>query len=87
MAILQSIGDTHALTQDSLRAQESAKKILLRSDIEASIRVSFSNVLNSILVVNKKETLGGAYECLVGYIKDISILNTRRAQGSSVPEQ
>ena len=37
----------------------------------------------SILVVNKKETTGGAYECLVGYIKDYFIWHTRGSQGYS----
>ena len=36
-----------------------------------------------ILSENKKETPGGAYECLVGYIKDNSIWYHRRSQGSS----
>ena len=39
--------------------------------------------MTSILVGNKKETTGGAYECLFGYIKDYSIWNTHGAQGSS----
>ena len=44
---------------------------------------SFSIVLNFILVGNKKETTGGAHECLVGYIKDYSIWHPRGDQGSS----
>ena len=85
VAMLQSIGSTHTLTQDSLRAQEYSKKILLGSDIKASIRASFSTVLCSILVGNKKETTVGDYPCLVGYIKDDSIWNPRGDQGSSGP--
>ena len=73
VAMLQSIGDTHTLTQYSLHAQEATKNILLGSDIEAYIRDSFSNFLPSILVGNKKETTGGAYEYLVSYIKVYSI--------------
>ena len=84
VAMLQSIGFTHTFTQDSLRAQEYSKKILLGSDIKASIRASFSTVLPSILVVNNKETMGGAYECLVVRIKDYSIWHLRGDQGSSV---
>ena len=38
VAMLQPIGATYNLTQYSLHAQEAAKNILLRSDIEASIR-------------------------------------------------
>ena len=59
--MIQSICDTHTLTQDSLRAQEAAKNILLGSEIEYSIRDSFINVLPYILFVNKKETTNGAY--------------------------
>ena len=82
--ILQSIGDMHTLTQDSLRAQESAKSILLGQDIEAPIRDSFSTFLPYILVGNKKETTRGAYECLFRFIKNYSIWNPRRDQGFSV---
>ena len=57
---------------------------LLGYEIKASIRASFSTVLPSILVVNNKETMGGAYECLVVRIKDYSIWHLRGDQGSSV---
>ena len=70
VAMFQSIGSIHNLTQYSLRAQEDAKNILLGSDIKASIRDSFSTDFPYIIVGNKKETTGGAYECLVSYIKD-----------------
>jgi hypothetical protein len=40
-------------------------------------------VLPSILVGNKRETTGGAYECLIVYIKDFTIWHPCRAQGSS----
>ena len=59
--MIQSIGDFHTLTQDSLRAQEAAKNTPLGSDIEASIRDSFITDLPSIIVVNNKDTTGGAY--------------------------
>ena len=54
VATSQSIGDTHTLTQDSLRAQESSKDILIGSEIEASIMDSFSTVLTYIIVGNNK---------------------------------
>jgi hypothetical protein len=73
MVILQSIGATVMQTQENLRAQEAATKKLLGSELEASIRASFSTILPSILVDNKKETTGGADECISGYIKDYSI--------------
>ena len=83
--MLQSICSTHTHThtQDYLRAQESAKNILLGSEIEASIRSSFSTVLPSIIVGNNKETTGGAYECLFRYIKDYSIWHPSGDQGYS----
>ena len=61
MSMLQSIGATHTLTQYYLFDQEGANKILLGSDIEASIRDSFITDLPSIIVVNNKDTTGGAY--------------------------
>ena len=81
--MIQSIVAAHTLIQDTLRAQGSAKNILLGSDIEASIRDSFSTVLTSILVGNKNETTGCVYKYLVGYIKDYSIWHPRGYQGSS----
>ena len=83
VAMFQSIGSIHNLTQYSLRAQEDAKNILLGSDIKASIRDSFSTVLLSIVVVNNTEKTGGAYECLVRNMKDHSIWHPRGAHGSS----
>jgi hypothetical protein len=73
VAILHSIGATVVHTQESTRAQEAAKKISLDSETEDSIRASFNTVLPSIIVGNKRETKGGAYECLIGYIKDFTI--------------
>ena len=64
VAMFQYIGDTYTLPQDSLCCQEYDKNILIGSDIEASIRDLFITVLPSILVGNKKETTGGAHECL-----------------------
>jgi hypothetical protein len=55
----------------------------LDSEIEASIRASFNTVLPYFLVGNKRETAGGAYECMVVYIKDFTIWHPRGAQGSS----
>ena len=83
--MLQSIGAKNTPTKYFLRVQEAAKNILLGSDIEASIRASFSTILPLILIANKKETTGGAHECLVKYIKDYSIQHLRRDQGSSGP--
>ena len=61
------------------------KIIIIGSEIEASIRASFSTVFRSIIVGNNKETGGVAYEFLVGYIKGYSIWNRCGSQGSSDP--
>ena len=79
--MLHSIGATHNLTQDSLSSQEASRNIILGSDTKASIRASFSTVSHYILVRNKKDTPGGAYECLVSYIKDYYIWHPHRDQG------
>jgi hypothetical protein len=55
----------------------------LDSEIEASIQASFNTVLPYILFGNKRETTGGACECLIGYIKDFTIWHPRGAQGYS----
>ena len=82
VSMLQSIGATHIFTKYSLHSQESAKTIDHGFEIEASIRASVITVLHYILVGNKKEATGSAYECLVGYIKDYSICHPHGAQGS-----
>ena len=45
MAMLQSIIDTHNLTQDYLHDQDTLKEILLVYDIEVSIRDSVFTIL------------------------------------------
>jgi hypothetical protein len=83
VVMLHYIGATILHTQESTRAREAAKNISLDSYVESSIRDSFDMVLPSILVGNKKETNGGAYECLVGYTNHFTIWYPRGAQCSS----
>jgi hypothetical protein len=64
-------------TTEATCTREAAKKIYLASDLEVSIRASFSTSLNSILVGNKKETMGGALEFLIGYLKDYTVWHPR----------
>jgi hypothetical protein len=71
--IPNAIGDTVVSTQEATQAQEAAKKIALESELEASVRASFNTFLPSIMVGNKKESLGGAYECLNAYIKEFAV--------------
>jgi hypothetical protein len=73
VSILHAIGATVVHTSEATRTREAAKKIDLASDLEASIRASFSTTLPSTLVGNKKETMGGAFECLIGHLKDYTV--------------
>jgi hypothetical protein len=61
ISILHSIGATVVHTSEATPTREAAKKIDLASDLEASIRASFSTNMPCILIGNKKETLGGAF--------------------------
>jgi hypothetical protein len=83
VAIRNAIGATVVSTQDATRAQEAAKKIALESKLEASVRASFNMLLLSIMVGNKKETLGGAYKCVHAYIKEFAVWHPRGYQGST----
>jgi uncharacterized protein YneF (UPF0154 family) len=83
VSILHAIGATVFHTSEATRTREAAKKIDLTSDLEASIRASFSTNLPSILVGNKKETMGGAFECLIGYLKDYTVWHPRGTNASS----
>jgi hypothetical protein len=61
VSILHAVGATVVHTSEATRTIEAAKKMDSASDLEASIRASFSTTLPSILVGNKKETMGGAF--------------------------
>jgi hypothetical protein len=69
--------------QEATQAQEAAKKISLESELETSVGASFNTFIPSIMVGNKKETLGGAYECLNVYINDFDVWHPRGSQGST----
>ena len=66
---MYAIGETVANTFESIHTREAAKNIDLDSDLEASIHASFSSTLPFILAGNKKETIGGEFEFLIGYLK------------------
>jgi hypothetical protein len=83
VSILHAIGATVVYTSEATHTREAAKKIDLVSDLESSIRASFSTSLPSILVGNKKETMGGAFECLIGYIKYYTVWHPRGTKASS----
>jgi archaellum component FlaC len=83
VSILHAIGATVFHTSEATHTREAAKKIDLASDLEASIRDSFSTTVPSILVGNKKETMSGAFECLIGYLKDYTVWHPRGTKASS----
>jgi hypothetical protein len=83
VSILHEIGATVVHTSEATHTREAAKKIDLASDLEASIRASLSTTLPSILVGNEKETMGGAFECLIGYLKDYTVWHPRGTKASS----
>jgi hypothetical protein len=83
VAILNSIGANVVMTQEATQDQEAAKKIAPESELEAYVRASFNTLLPAIMVGNKKETLGGAYECLNTYIKEFDVWYPRGSQGST----
>jgi hypothetical protein len=83
VALLRSINATVVHANDSLKSQKAAWDVEQASELEASIIASFSTTLPSILVGNKKDLSGGAYECLISYLKDYSIWHPAGPQGSS----
>jgi uncharacterized protein YneF (UPF0154 family) len=66
-----------------MKSKKASKDVDRASELEASIVASFSTVLPSILVGNKKETLGGAYECLISCAKSYDVWHPVGPQGSS----
>jgi hypothetical protein len=83
VSTLDAIGSNVVHTSEATRTREANKKIDLASDLEASIRASFSATLPSVLVGNKKETMGGAFECPIGYLKYYTVWHPRRTKASS----
>jgi hypothetical protein len=52
---------------------ESQQKVSMTTDLEAAVITSFSTILPSILVGNKKEGSGGPFDWLKSYLKDYSV--------------
>jgi hypothetical protein len=57
---------------EATKTMESQQKVLMTTDLEAAIITSFSTILPSILVGNKKEGSGGPFNWLKSYLKDYS---------------
>ena len=81
-SMLHTMIATVTHTAESNRSKEAAKKIDMRLDLEAAIIASFSTVLLSIMVGNVKEDTVGAYECLIGYLKNYSVWSPHGPEGS-----
>jgi hypothetical protein len=58
---------------EATKTMESQQKVSMSTDLEAAIITSFSTILPSILVGNKKEGTGGTFDWLKGYLKDYSV--------------
>ena len=58
---------------EATKTMESQRKVSMTTDLEAAVITSFSTVLPSILVGNKKEGSGGPFDWLKSYLKDYSI--------------
>jgi hypothetical protein len=83
VSMLHAMIATVTHTAEANIAKEASKKIYMGSELEASITASFSTVLPSILVGNMKNFTGGAYECLISYVKNYSVWSPRGPEGSS----
>jgi hypothetical protein len=58
---------------EATKTMESQQKVSMTTDLEAAIITSFSTILPSILVGNKKEGSGGPFDWLKSYLKDYSV--------------
>jgi hypothetical protein len=58
---------------EATKTMESQQKVSMSTDLEAAIITSFSTILPSILVGNKKEGTGGTFDWLKGYLKDYAV--------------
>jgi hypothetical protein len=58
---------------EATKTMESQQKVSMNTDLEAAIITSFSTILPSILVGNKKEGTGGTFDWLKSYLKDYSV--------------
>ena len=83
ISILRAIGATFVHRFEATRTREAAKKFYLHSYLEAFIRASFGNTLPSVLVGNKKDTMGGSFKYLIVYLKDYTVWHPRGTKASS----
>jgi hypothetical protein len=55
---------------EAIKMMESKQKVSMTTDLEAPVITSFSTILPSIIVGNKKEGSGGTFDWLKSYLKD-----------------
>jgi len=58
---------------EATKAMEAQQKVSMTTDLEAAIITSFSTILPSILVGNKKEGTGGTFDWLKSYLKTYTV--------------
>jgi hypothetical protein len=73
VALLHTIQAPVAHQAEATKAMEAQQKVYMTMDLEAAILTSFSTILPSILVGNKKEGTGGTFDWLKIYLKTYPI--------------
>ena len=73
VALLHTIQAPVVHQAEATKAMEAQQKVSISTDLEAAIITSFSTILPSILVGNKKEGTGGTFDWLKGYLKAYNV--------------
>lgn len=73
VALLHTIQAPVVHQAEATKTMEAQQKVSMHTDLEAAIITSFSTILPSILVGNKKEGTGGTFDWLKSYLKDYSV--------------
>jgi hypothetical protein len=73
VALLHTIQAPVIHQAEATKAMEAQQKVSMTTDLEAAIITSFSTILPSILVGNKKEGTGGTFDWLKSYLKTYAI--------------
>jgi hypothetical protein len=75
VALLHTIQAPVVNEAEATKAMEAQQKVSMSTDLEAAIIMSFSTILPSILVGNKKEGTGGTFDWLKSYLKTYARLD------------
>jgi hypothetical protein len=73
VALLHTIQAPVIHQAEATKAMEAQQKVSMATDLEAAIITSFSTILPSILVGNKKEGTGGPFDWLKSYLKTYAV--------------